>query len=92
MMKKRKQEELENAILRIQKMERYLDEILEKKAQGGERSAEIRENLKVLETYYTGDQWLEDFERDERGELPADLKRGVLAEDTLYDLLTEMGK
>ena len=29
----------------------------------------------------------EDYEADERGELPPDLKRGVLSQDALYDLL-----
>ena len=31
----------------------------------------------------------EDYEADERGELPPDLKRGVLSQDALYDLLEE---
>ena len=43
--------------------------------------------LKGLEDYYTGGEWLQDFEADEAGELPADLKRGVLSEDGIYDLL-----
>ena len=34
-------------------------------------------------------EYQEDFEADERGELPKDLKRGVLSEDALYDLLEE---
>jgi hypothetical protein len=29
------------------------------------------------------------YEADERGELPPDLKRGVLSQDALYDLLEE---
>ena len=35
-------------------------------------------------------QWIKDFENDERGELPLDLKRGVLSEDGLYNLLSEV--
>ena len=31
----------------------------------------------------------DDFEADEEGKLPADLKRGVLSEDAVYDLITE---
>ena len=34
-------------------------------------------------------QWLKDFEADEKGKLPANLKRGVLSEDGLYNLLAE---
>ena len=41
-----------------------------------------------LDEYYSG-EWREDFEADERGELPADLIRGVLSEDALYDLLAD---
>ena len=40
--------------------------------------------------YYTGGQWLLDYEADRRGELPADLKRGVLSEDGVWDLLEEL--
>ena len=42
-----------------------------------------------LEEYYLGDQWMKDFEADETGKLPKDLKRGVLSEDAVYDLLTD---
>lgn len=30
---------------------------------------------------------MDDFEADEAGLLPADLKRGVLSEDAVYDLI-----
>ena len=46
----------------------------------------IREDLKNLEHYYET-EWMKDYESDEKGELPSDLKRGVLSEDGLYDLL-----
>ena len=54
-----------------------------------EEVAETRdpEKLRLLEDYYTSGLWLEDYEADERGELPLDLKRGVLSQDALYDLL-----
>lgn len=45
------------------------------------------EKLRLLEAYYTSGEWREDYESDERGELPPDLKRGVLSQDALYDLL-----
>ena len=47
------------------------------------------EKLLILETYLTSGEWQNDYEADERGELPPDLKRGVLAQDALYDLLEE---
>ena len=45
------------------------------------------ETLRLLDAYYTSGEWREDYEADERGDLPPDLKRGVLSQDALYDLL-----
>ncbi len=39
--------------------------------------------------YYEGGQWLLDYQADERGELPPELKRGVLSQDGLWNLLSE---
>ena len=47
------------------------------------------EKLRLLDAYYSSGEWREDYEADERGELPPDLKRGVLAQDALYDLLED---
>ncbi len=44
------------------------------------------EKIKILMNYYFGGTWLQDYEADERGELPRGLKRGILGQDTLYDL------
>lgn len=43
--------------------------------------------IKELSDYYDRRQWKKDFADDERGLLPKDLKRGVLSEDGVYDLL-----
>jgi chromosome segregation ATPase len=43
-----------------------------------------------LQEYQSSGLWLQDFEADERGELPADLRRGVLSEDGLYNLLEDI--
>ena len=48
----------------------------------------IQEDVQELAAYYEGESWREDFEADEAGELPLDLKRGVLSEDGIYDVLT----
>ena len=50
---------------------------------------DARRKLALLEEYYTSGEWRADYEADEAGELPADLKRGVLSQDGIYDLLTE---
>lgn len=77
-------------IARIEKMEQHFD-LLCKKAEDDAGFLEKDEALKAvfdeLIHYYTGGQWLKDFELDERGLLPADLKRGVLSEDGVYNLL-----
>jgi hypothetical protein len=68
----------QDRIERVKKYERLFDEV---------RAKRDPEKLRLLENYYTSGEWLEDYEADERGELPADLKRGVLSQDALYDLL-----
>lgn len=45
--------------------------------------------LEELRRYYEGGQWLLDYQADERGELPRDLKRGVLSQDGVWNLLAE---
>ena len=54
------------------------------------RALETRVIPDELRDYYTGGQWLEDYEAEERGELPEDLKRGVLSQDGLWNLLEEL--
>ena len=43
--------------------------------------------LKELEDYYTSPEWQEDYAADEAGLLPEGLKRGVLSQDGINDLL-----
>lgn len=49
-------------------------------------------NMHSLEMYYTGDEWKSDYEADEAGELPKSMKRGVLSQDGINDLLDENNK
>ena len=46
----------------------------------------VRKDIATLREYEESGQWLQDYEADERGELPRDLKRGVLSQDGLDDL------
>ena len=76
---------------RVKEMEAAMDEL--SAAIGALREAlekyeDIQPLADKLEEYLAG-EWTEDYEADERGELPADMKRGVLSEDGLYDLLAE---
>lgn len=68
-----------NAFKRIGEMEVLFDKI-----SAGEDTPEDRTKL---EAYYTGEDWRFDFGLDEAGLLPANLKRGVLSEDGIYNLL-----
>ena len=43
-----------------------------------------------LIAYYESEAWLKDFEADEKGLFPANLKRGVLSEDAVYDLICDL--
>lgn len=52
-----------------------------------ERIKKMEEHYEALREYMESGLWLEDFEADERGEVPPELKRGVLSEDGLYNLL-----
>ena len=48
---------------------------------------QIQPDIIKLEEYYTGKYWKNDLRLDEEGKLPQDLKRGVLAQDSIHDLL-----
>lgn len=80
-------------IARIQKMEdsfnkaRKAVDDLEKALDGFDR---LERRIQELESYQKSGVWLEDFEADERGELPRDLLRGVLSEDGLDSLLSDV--
>ena len=45
--------------------------------------------IEELIEYYQSELWYEDFEADMNGMLPQDLKRGILSEDGIYNLLTD---
>lgn len=72
----------ENALNELSAAERELDAALE-------RFSAAQTSARELEEYYSGGQWLKDFEADGRGELPANLPRGVLSEDGVYNALEE---
>ncbi len=48
--------------------------------------AEAKPLVEALREYYRSD-WKEDAAMDEAGLLPPDLKRGVLSQDAVFDLL-----
>ncbi len=80
----------EENIQRIREMESILNRAAEKMDALEKTIAEyeaIQPEIRKLEAYYTGQEWKEDLALDEAGELPADLKRGVLSEDGIWNAL-----
>ncbi len=69
---------------RVSFYEALFDEV---SSAGDPSASDVQQKLRILEDYYTSEQWREDYEADEQGLLPDDLKRGVLSQDALYDLL-----
>ena len=60
----------------------YMESLYDMALATGQVPRELRE-------FYENGQWRRDYEADERGELPATLKRGVLSQDGLWDLLNK---
>lgn len=75
---------------------RHMEELLDRSAEAVSNLeaaldgyASVQAELRELTDYYESPLWRKDFEDDENGKLPQDLKRGVLSEDAVYDLLSE---
>ena len=89
----RKDRKKTEQIKRISKYEEYFDQVSEavkKLEEALEAFDSVQPQLKELTEYYESDLWKKDFEDDEKGLIPKDLKRGVLSEDGVYDLLEEI--
>lgn len=79
-------------IARITRMEEILDQTsasVSALTEALDWYQRLQPALQELSDYYSSPLWREDFEADEAGLLPADLKRGVLSEDGVWDLLTD---
>ena len=83
----------DKTLARIQEMEHRFDHVravadaLDKTLSDYE---EAQRRIRELEAYQASGRWLADFEADERGELPKGLPRGVLSEDGLDTLFTDL--
>ncbi len=77
-------------IRRIAGMERRLTRAsaaLKRLSSALDKYEEAQEDFAALSDYYGSDLWKQDFDDDEAGRLPQDLKRGVLSEDGIWNLL-----
>ena len=81
-----------NRIERIKYMEQLFEKarsvIYDNNANKKDLSA-IQSVICTLADYQNSGLWLSDYAADENSELPKDLKRGVLSQDGLYNLLCE---
>jgi len=81
------------AIARVEKMETLFDRLSEAFASDPEclkDNPELQRAAATLSDYLSGGEWLRDYELDEHGLFPQGLKRGVLSEDGLYNLLCDL--
>ena len=80
---------------RISGMEEKLNgarEALEALEKALEAYRAVLPDIHALEDYLRSEDWRADFAADEAGALPPWLRRGVLSEDGIYDLLEEHGR
>ena len=79
-------------IERIQQMEvrlNRLDELVERVSLAVEELSGALPELSQLLAYYQS-LWQQDYAADARREVPQDMPRGVLSEDAVWNLLTEV--
>ena len=79
-------------IERIRYMEQNLERVMnaaKREDDGPDDREDVQKALRELEAYYGSDLWKQDFEDDEQGRLPKNLKRGVLSEDAIWNVLDE---
>ena len=81
---------VDERVARIESMEKIYDTALDLLNAAKENPAALRDyqpEIKKLAEYYESPLWKEDYEADEEGKLPKNLKRGVLSEDGIYNML-----
>ena len=81
-------EQIERISQMEQRMERAAAAVMSLSA-ALDRYEEVQEDISTLKAYYESKTWKQDFADDEAGKLPADLRRGVLSEDGVWNLLTD---
>ena len=84
-----KMEQIERIRQMELRMERAAKAVMELSAALDNYEA-VQDDIAALEQYYGSEEWKQDFAADEAGLLPADLKRGVLSEDGIWNLLSDV--
>lgn len=84
---------MKSTIDRIKNMEAvfdFLQKMVREKTVSVCKEDWFKIHLNNLLDYYENGQWLADYELNEKGMIPSDLKRGILSQDGFYDFLTEI--
>lgn len=79
-------------IARIKQMERHFNHAsaaVNRFSNALDKYLAVQEDITSLSDYYGSDIWKKDFADDEAGLLPDGLKRGVLSEDGIWNLLSD---
>ena len=77
---------------RIGRMEQLFDfalKAIKEFPMSSDKYEEVEDVIATLADYYGSEQWKQDYADDEAGLLPTNLKRGVLSEDGIWNLLSE---
>lgn len=85
-------QEYDNAKARVDAMSEAFEKVsgvIKALTESLEAFEEIRDTVAELDEYQSSGQWLKDYEADEAGDLPGDVRRSVLSQDGLYDLLQD---
>lgn len=85
--------EYQEMIHRVRQMEQLYDRLsraMQHTPAQIARDPELLQMQEQLRGYYCEGPWLHDYAADEQGLLPRELKRGVLSQDGLFDLLQEL--
>ena len=86
-----KMEQIERIRQMELRMERAAKAVMELSA-ALENYEAVQDDIAALEQYYGSEAWKQDYAADEAGLLPANLKRGVLSEDGIWNLLSDVSE
>ncbi len=82
----------DSQVSRIGHMERCLDDVtkaVKRLNEAIDKYEAVQDVIAALDAYYGSCEWRQDLADDEAGRLPAGLKRGVLSQDGIWNLLTD---
>lgn len=64
-------------------------EVLDRFSEALDEFVVVQDRVAIVSDYLGSEEWFEDREADDAGELEEDLKRGILSEDLGYDLIVD---